>query len=168
MLRFPRMLANYRHTSIVPQIYSKVIEGLPQLPLVAQLEALNILVILRETRLLLENAAALKIASTHLLQLRNSHALVVYALVSKNQPALSQLTASLNEPELIKLLVDHVLFLENLSPSTSSIIYDLCCRRLTPAGIISIFKTVLFQWSNPSFPKMRSPNSQKMLSNFLS
>ena len=66
------------------------------------------------------------------------------------------------------MLVDHVLFVETLKPSAALLLFDICSKFLSPAGISTIFKKIVFQWASPNFARIRSPNSQKMLSNLIS
>lgn len=66
-------------------MHSRLVEGLPQLNHAAsQLEALSILMVLRETELILQNSAVLKIAASSLLQFKSGYSLVLAAIREKN------------------------------------------------------------------------------------
>jgi len=162
------MLTNHRMTASIERVHAKLVEGLPQLNIASQLEAIGILLVLREAELILRTPLVMKIAAAHLLQFKCSYVLMLAAVNLNNSNALDLLTGSLEEGELIKLIVDHVLFVETLKPSVSSLLFEMCCKRLSPTGLKVIFKKILFQWASTSFPKVSSPNSQKMLSNLLS
>lgn len=167
-MRFPRMLANYRPTASVGGVQLKLVERLSQLSAPIQAEAISMLLILGETELLLGSSCAIETAASSLLRLKKGYSLVQAALKQRNSEAVDQLTRHLSEEELAKLFLDHVLFVETLLPSTASLLSELFQKRLSPKGLGCIFRKVLFQWSHTSFPKTRSPNSQKMLSNLIS
>jgi hypothetical protein len=123
---------------------------------------------LGEADLILKNPVVLDIVVSNISHLKKSYSLILSALSHKKSDILSRLVKGMSEDFLCRTLLDHILYAETLKPSTSSLIDDVCLSQLSAASVNNIFKQLLFEWANQSFPRVRSPNSQKMISNLLS